>query len=73
MSLNEDMHELRLSPCPDCKHFDFKRAEQTGEWVCSAFPEGIPEEIVQGRSRHPSALPDQVGEYVFDPIEDDEE
>ncbi len=40
--------------------------EETGlRHVCIAFPEGIPEEIWQGRSRHLESFPEQRNDVVF--------
>lgn len=49
-----------------CKHLD----TEAPVFACKAFPEEIPEEIVLGQIRHDKVLPDQVGEYVFEKIEE---
>ncbi len=49
-------------PCSTCKHFE--RFENV---LCKAFPEGIPEEIVDGSNPHTSIIPGQANDFVYDP------
>jgi len=53
---------IPIIPCFDCIHLDEK------EWVCIAFPNGIPEEILTGESPHTKPLPDQENDIVYEPI-----
>lgn len=52
--------------CFKCKHFNFT---STG---CTAFPEGIPEEITSGENEHSKPLDVQGNDIVFEKKEDDE-
>ena len=54
---------IPIIPCFYCIHLDEK------EWVCSAFPNGIPEEILTGENDHTKPLPDQENDIVYAPIE----
>lgn len=47
--------------CFECKHFN---EDGIG---CKAFPEGIPDEILQS-NEHAKPLADQKNEIVFEPI-----
>jgi hypothetical protein len=49
-------------PCSTCKHFN-----RFGEILCDAFPEGIPEQIVDGSNPHKSIITGQVNDFVYDP------
>jgi hypothetical protein len=51
-------------PCLGCKHFD----RQTG-WTCAAFPDGIPEAVLQFRNDHTAPFPGDNG-IRFEPSED---
>lgn len=48
--------------CFRCKHMGVE---------CPAFPDGIVEEIIRSNS-HDKPIAGQVGNYVFEPIEDEE-
>lgn len=57
-----DKHEvlnLYSSQCAICKHF------KEDSYSCAAFPEGIPDEILDGSKKHNSVLPSQKGTIVF--------
>lgn len=45
--------------CLICKHY-------TGKFKCKAFPDGIPEKIITGKSEHEKPLPNQENEIVFE-------
>jgi len=48
--------------CPMCEHFN---REKYG--TCKAYPDGIPFEIVSSEVSHDKPLPDQEGQFVFEP------
>lgn len=50
---------------PICKACVFYK--DGGDGPCSAFPQGIPEEILKGKIIHTYIHPSQVGEFVFTP------
>lgn len=47
-----------FSQCLDCKHFDFNNKEKN---TCSAFPQGIPEDIFWNRIMHTENLSNDNG------------
>jgi len=49
--------------CSSCKHFD--RADGN----CTAFPDGIPDEILSGENNHSKPLPEQGNDIVFEPVQ----
>jgi len=51
--------------CFSCIHFD----EILG---CPAFPDGIPEEILLGENDHSQIIKGQVGKFIFEPINENE-
>ena len=54
--------------CFDCKHWDNDKIQ------CPAFPvdkfDGVPEEILSGANDHEEPIEGQVGDFVFEQIED---
>jgi len=50
--------------CSACKYFKPKT------FTCSAFPEGIPSDIIEGFMPHTNVFRGQVGDYVFEPKTD---
>lgn len=50
--------------CMSCKHF------KQFEGGCTAFPNGIPDEITSGENEHSDPLKEQDNDIVFEPIED---
>lgn len=58
---------LYESPCSVCKNF--MKTIETGDkgfkFICKAFPDGIPDDIIDGKLDHKTVLPDQKGKYVF--------
>lgn len=51
--------------CFKCKHFN------RAEGGCTAFPDGIPDEITSGDNKHSRPLPEQKNNIVFEPISED--
>ncbi|RKY40395.1 MAG: hypothetical protein DRP85_08640 [Candidatus Makaraimicrobium thalassicum] len=47
--------------CFGCKHFRPRKLS------CPAFPDGIPHEVLEGFLPHVEVLPEQQGQYVFEP------
>ena len=54
---------ITTARCFMCKHY-------TEEMNCSAFPDGIPEEIATGGDKHTTPYPGDNG-IQFEPIEKD--
>lgn len=52
--------EAETSQCQTCKH-----CNET-EFICKAFPFGIPEEILTNEVIHKEVLPDQMGDAVYE-------
>ena len=48
--------------CMNCKHYD----PAAMEFVCKAFPLGIPDTIVIGKVKHDKPLPGQGNNIVFE-------
>lgn len=46
--------------CPTCKHYQ-------GDNRCPAFPDGIPDRILQGLQNHRKPIKGQVGNTVWEP------
>lgn len=61
----------------DGNTFDFpvcnKCKWNRGDGTCRAFPEGIPDEILNGENDHNEPLPDQRNNITFESIEEEEE
>ena len=49
--------------CKDCKHFRENEFDLLG---CNAFPNGIPDAILQGFNDHSKPLPEQDNDIVFE-------
>jgi hypothetical protein len=45
--------------CDFCRHILIRR------YTCEAFPQGIPEEILNGKNNHSETLPEQGNNIVF--------
>lgn len=57
----DDRHEifnLYVSQCANCVHFK-------NGYICPAFPNGIPENLLEGTQQHNSLIKGQTGDYVF--------
>lgn len=48
--------------CSNCKNY-------LGDNTCLAFPDGIPDEILNGDNDHSKPLPNQDNDIVFEPID----
>lgn len=52
--------------CVDCKHLDLEN-EVNGRPICKAYPYGIPEEVVENKSRSDSDVNEECGNgYKFE-------
>jgi hypothetical protein len=56
---NSDTTGEQISICINCKNY-------LKGLTCKAFPEGIPEEILNGDNNHSKPLPDQENDIVFE-------
>ena len=57
--LDDRHYEQGSIICDFCKHCLIRH------YNCEAFPEGIPEEILEGKNRHSEPLPNQRNNIVF--------
>lgn len=60
----DDRHEvfnLYSSQCAHCKFYEY------GKYSCVAFPKGIPDDILEGKSKHDTVLENQTGETIYTP------
>ncbi len=48
-------------------------SEDNERVVCPAFPNGIPDRIAYGDDPHLTVAPDQVGEFVYEEQQDQQE
>lgn len=53
-----------IPPCENCEHFDAENG------ACPAFEKEIPDDILTWENMHYEVRSDQVGEYVYTPIEE---
>lgn len=64
-SCTDDRHEILnmyASQCAYCKHF---HAE---DYYCPAYPNGIPDDLLNGKELHNKVRTGQTGNVVFDKI-----
>lgn len=54
---------MQIFVCGNCKNY-------IGEGICTAFPNGIPNEILTGENDHKTPLPEQDDDIVFEEKED---
>lgn len=57
----DDRHEIfnmYLSQCGKCKHFK-------GNYTCKAYPNGIPNELLDASKKHDKIMKGQIGDTVF--------
>lgn len=60
----DDRHEIfniYESQCGKCKHF------KSESYSCEAYPDGIPESLLDASERHNEVRKDQTGSTVFSP------
>ena len=59
------------APCVRCKHLDVSRLLARKGAVCAAFPDGIPQDIIQGMNRHEAPFPGDHGiQFEAEPEKD---
>ena len=58
--------EDNVSPCKSCKHY----YEVEDNDKCSAFPEGIPKDILSGKRGHFILIGNEVNGLKYEPIND---
>lgn len=56
---SQEVFKFYTSVCGKCKHF-----YESG-FICIAFPDGIPTEILNATNDHSKPLPEQKNEIVF--------
>lgn len=52
---------MKVGTCMTCKHF-------IGEGKCAAFPDQIPDSIIEGYFDHKKKMPGQKNDIVYEPI-----
>ncbi len=57
---------LIIPSCIDCKYFLMDR-----RYICMAFPEGIPEDILLNKRNHDRIFQNQNGHYIYTPKDDE--
>ena len=55
----------KITDCYKCKHFEEYHTIKTS---CSAFPKGIPNEILREGKKHNKPLPNQKNNIIFEEI-----
>ena len=55
-----------ISPCPFCEHINPVQDASVGV-KCAAFPEGVPQEILQGANLHRTPFQGQTNDLVSQP------
>ena len=59
----DDRHEILnvyRSQCAQCKHF------KRDDYYCPAYPDGIPDELLEGDATHDKRRTDQTGDTLFE-------
>lgn len=59
---------VRFPQCPECVHFQYTDDKR---YVCAAYPEGIPEDVLWGKISHKEHIEGDHG-YIFKQIEENE-
>lgn len=66
------MKQIEFSICHECAHLESWIDNEDSVSRCPAFPEGIPDEVWDGvEFLHIERHPDQKGDTVFEPIDED--
>lgn len=63
--------ENKITQLPIC--FLCKNYKGGKTYKCSAFPDGIPNEILFGENDHSEPLPDQNNDIVFESVDNESE
>ena len=50
------------SHCGNCVHLD------NGQFTCPAYPEGVPNDLLEGKRPHYDIIKGQTGKTVYEPI-----
>lgn len=50
-----------IAPCVLCKHMHVEKLLKGQGMTCAAFPDGVPQRIVQGMDQHQSPYPGDHG------------
>ena len=56
-----EKRDLILSKCLNCNYY-------FGDGKCEAFPDGIPDKILDNSVEHNKVMEEQIGDYIFEPI-----
>lgn len=65
---NGEYHETMLySPCLYCRHVRDLGDGGLGGWTCTAWPKGIPQEILERKKEHTEVMSGQEGQDVYTP------
>ncbi len=56
---------MNVPQCIYCRHLD----QDAAEWVCKAYPNGIPQQILEGEANHVQPYPGDNG-IQFEPIDE---
>jgi hypothetical protein len=58
--MSREIIEAETSQCTNCKH-----CNET-EFICPAYPYGIPDEVLRNEILHDEVLDNQFGDIVFE-------
>jgi hypothetical protein len=56
---------LKITRCFNCSNY----IEKKNKFICLAFADGIPDEILLGENDHSKPLPEQGNDIVFEPAD----
>lgn len=57
---------IPILKCSICKHL-VEKITKEGKIICKAFPNGIPDKILDGRVIHDRIVGGQKGKYIYEP------